>query len=205
MQSVTAQRTTWVVSVVLAFALVSILVYRGSYAALSATTTNPGNTWSAFGITLTDNRNGTALFTSSDMLPGDSESKCILVTYEGSTPPDAVRLYVTDVTGTDSVSGTGELTDELDVSIHSDADSDGATDCSTFDSTDEVQAATALSTMPTGYAGGVELDPAASTDWTPDDGESRAFKVTVSLPIDAALDVQGDSASATFTWEAQKS
>ena len=137
------------------------------------------------GISLTDKRNGTALFTSSDMLPGDSESKCILVTYEGSTPPDAVRLYVADVTGTDSVSGTGELTGELDVSIRSDADSDGATDCSTFDSTDEVQAATALSTMPTGYAGGVELDPAASTDWTPDDGESRASRspsASLSMP-----------------------
>ena len=45
--AVTAQRITCAVSVVLAFALVSILGYRSFHAALSATTTNLGNTWSA--------------------------------------------------------------------------------------------------------------------------------------------------------------
>ena len=199
----TITRMTWIVAFTVAFALVSTLVYRGSHAALSATTANAGNIWSAFGISLSDNDGGTALFSVSGLLPGDSGAKCLRVTYEGDDAPDGVRLYA-DVDGTDSSGvGTGQLPANLDLTISYDGDGPAATDCTGFVS-DGTLATVALGSMPDDYTDGVELTSGGG-DWQPADGESRTFRIQYALPIAAAATVQGDNATATFTWEAQKS
>lgn len=198
----TTTRITWIVAFTIAFSLVSTLVYRGSYAALSASTDNSGNSWSVFGINLSDNDGGTALFSASGLLPGASGTRCIRVTYDGDSAPDAVRLYA-DVDGTDSSgSGTGELPANLDLTISYDDSGPAATDCTGFAS-DGTLSAVALGSLPIDYDNGIELD--SSGDWQPADGESRTFRVQYQLPLLAPATVQGDSATAAFTWEAQKS
>ena len=69
---------------------------------------------------------------------------------------------------------------------------------------DGTLATVALGSMPDDYTDGVELTSGGG-DWQPADGESRTFRIQYALPIAAAATVQGDNATATFTWEAQKS
>ena len=65
---------------ILALVLVSVLTVRASSAAFSDTTDNSGNTWAAGPVVLTDDDGGaTALYTASNMKPGDGSTECITV------------------------------------------------------------------------------------------------------------------------------
>lgn len=204
MQSVTTSRITWIVGFVLAFALISTMVYRGSYAALSATTVNEGNAWSVFGIRLTDNDSGSSMFNATNILPGAQASRCITVTYDGDGAPDGVRLYAA-VEGTDSTAvGEGQLPDELDMSVTYDDTAGIPADCTGFASDGTLANAVALDALEGDYGTGTKL-ATGGADWQPADGEARTFQFTYELPLLANPAVQGDSATSTFTFEAQKS
>ncbi|HEX2028875.1 MAG TPA: hypothetical protein VHF25_12845 [Nitriliruptorales bacterium] len=192
---------------------VSALVLRTSQAAFTATTENAGNAWAAGTVTLTDNDNGVALFSTSASTaikkPGDSETKCIEVTYAGSLDPtSAIKLYAA-VTDTDGAGGTGgtaaeKLSDNLDVAVTL-----GAKDatCASFGTGSSIYSGT-LAAMPSTFAAG-------SSSWTPvlvdDPGTTgvderdkvRAFRIQVTLNSGAPNDAQGDGSTANFTWEAQ--
>ncbi len=192
-------------------ALVSALVFRTSSAAFTGTTENAGNAWAAGTVSLTDNDSGAALFSTSASTaikkPGDTETKCIEVTYSGSiTPSAAVKLYASVTDSDGGGGGTGDalkLSDNLDVVITMGAK--GAT-CTLFGTGTSVYSGT-LAAMPTTFAGG-------SATWTPvltDDTTTalvderdkvRPFQIKVTLNSAAPNDAQGDSSTAKFTWEA---
>jgi hypothetical protein len=62
------------------------LVYQASYAAFTGQTRNSGNEWSTGSVNLTDDDNGQARFRVSDMLPGQTDTKCLKVTANASVP-----------------------------------------------------------------------------------------------------------------------
>jgi hypothetical protein len=60
------------------------MVYQASYAAFSGQTRNSGNDWSTGSVNLTDDDNGSARFQVTNMLPDQTEAKCIKVTANAS-------------------------------------------------------------------------------------------------------------------------
>jgi hypothetical protein len=193
---------TVIVAGLIGLALVAALITRTSSAAFSATTDNGGNSFSAAALTLTDDDSASALFTLSNMEPGDSQTACIEVTYAGTVAtPSAVRLYsggYTDVSGPDP--GSDGLSDDLNVTVE---EGTGATfgSCAGFSPTSTIVATTTLANMSatyTNYATGAGA-------WTPAGSpETRSYRFTVEL--DAATPSAEQGASTTnvdFVWEVQ--
>jgi hypothetical protein len=181
---------------VLGLALVAAMITRTSQAAFSATTDNTGNYFNGGTVTLTDDDGGaTALFSVDGMEPGQTETGCIEVSYDGTiTTPSAVRVYsggFTDVGGTDG------LSTYLNVTIEEGTNA-VFNDCSTFSSSGAILTSTPLASMTADYANGVGT-------WTPTaTGETRAYQVTVTL--DATTPDTEEGAGTTdvaFVWEVQ--
>jgi hypothetical protein len=170
----------------------------GTYAALSGTTSNTTNTFSAGTVALTDNDGGsTAMFNLSNQRPGVTTNSCIKVTYTGSVTTSALKLYATTVTGT--------MAPYLNVTVTKGTDSSPSfSGCTNFtaDATNYYSLGAGvlfngtLSAYPTAYAAAVS-DP--NSAWT--NGTSASYKFSVSVADTDA--VQGLSSGATFTWEAR--
>lgn len=180
---------------VLAIGLVSLLVLTGSRAAFTDTTENAGNTWEAGQVTLTDDDNGTAMFTTADMVPGTTVQKCITVTYTGQTgsASPVAKLYGAD-------GAQIGLNPDLDLTIEHVTGDLALVGC------DGMTLGTALynSTVSgftgthTGFANGVD-------SWSPASGATRVYRFTVTLGSDTLDAQQGAQGSAGFTWEVQVS
>jgi hypothetical protein len=176
---------------ILALVLVSVLTVRASSAAFSDTTDNSANTWSAGTVTLTDDDGGaTAMYSATNMKPGDGSTECITVTYSGTL--DASVKVFGAVTA-----GTG-LEDYLDLTVR--RGSGGLFgDCTGFTSAEVVYTGTlgGFVTAHTNFATG-------AGSWTPTGGgadDDMTYEFSVTLQDNSAA--QGLSATATITWEAQ--
>ena len=66
----------------------------GTYSAFSATTVNPGDSFAAGTVVISDNDVNAAMYTITGAKPNDVVTRCIRVTYTGSLPA-LVRLYTT--------------------------------------------------------------------------------------------------------------
>ena len=164
----------------------SLLVWNASSSAFQASTTNGTNSWAAGTVAISDDDNGSAMFNATNLKPGDTGSKCILVTY-GGTLGSAVKLY-------GAVSGNLAQYLNLTVEQGTGGTSSG---CGSFAAESTLYSGT-LSGFAT--AAGTYADGVGS--WTPGTvGATKAYRFTYSLRNDNAA--QGQSASATFTWEAQ--
>ena len=172
-----------------------------TYSAFSSQTSSSGNSFSAGTVQLTDNDAGTAMLSLSNAQPAASDTSCILITYSGSLD-STVRLYGT-VAGSLASYVTLTVTRGTDASPTFDS-------CASFsaDGTNYIGASNGviyqgnLSAFPTSYAAGL-VDPTAGSpeSWTT--SETHAYRFVVTLQNDNAA--QGQSASASFTWEARNS
>lgn len=170
-----------------------------TFSAFSSQTTNAANSFAAGSVQLTDNDLDTAMLALSNAQPGATDTSCVLVTYSGSLS-STVRLYGT-VAGTLAPYLTLTVTRGVDPTPVFD-------DCNGFvaDSTDYVGAGQGvvyqgtLSAFPATYAGGL-VDPLAASPeaWTT--GETHTYRFAVSLADDNGA--QGQSSTASFTWEAR--
>jgi hypothetical protein len=166
------------------------------WSAFSATSANPGNNFSAGTVSLSDNDAGAALVSlPASSRPGDSATGCIKVTYGGSLPA-TVKLYG---------SASGALAPYLTVTV-----TRGTQVSPSFPSCTGFTADTAdygngpngivyqgpLSSYPSSYGSGI-ADPDSS--WTAT--EARSYRVQVTLGSDPSA--QGQTASASLTWEAR--
>lgn len=180
-------------TVLLAVTLVGLLTLSGSRAAFSDTTSNTNNSLATGTVTLTDDDTGLAMFSVTDMAPLATAIECIEVEYAGSlTSLNPVVLYA----GANGAGDTG-LGTYLDLTIEVGT---GATfgDCSTFVGSTIVSGGTVADFV----AGNFDYANSVATSWTPfASGETRAFRVTVSLQDDNAA--QGLVGQPTFTWEVQ--
>jgi hypothetical protein len=189
-----ATATKLALSVVLLMGLWTV-AGGGTYAALSGSTANTGNTFSAGTVTMTDNDSTTALFAFTNQEPGVVENACIKVNYTGSVNA-SVKLF-------GSVSGT--MAPYLNLTVTRGTDSSPSFDsCANFtpDATNYsglgagVLFSGTLSSFPTTYATAI-TDPDAA--WT--NVSSASYRFTVEVVDDNA--VQGLTSGATFTWEAR--
>lgn len=74
------------------------LIWSASNAAFTASTRNSGNNWSTGSVALSDDDAGSAGFQVSSMLPGQTQTKCIVVTANASVA-GTVRTYTVNPTG----------------------------------------------------------------------------------------------------------
>lgn len=169
----------------LSAAAVSALVFTATNAAFTATTDNSGSSFDAGTVALSDNDLGSALFTVTDMVPGDTETACIEVTYDGTIV--GADLAGLNLYGTSS----GALAAELDLDVQRSA---AGGSCAAFSSAATVYSG-ALSALGTSFAtGAAGLTPSATN-------ETVAYQFSVTLPASAPNGVQGASGAADFTWE----
>jgi hypothetical protein len=177
-----------------------VLVWQSSYAAFSATTTNPNNTFSAGSVVLSNNRQpSSVLFNATALVPGSTDSSCIKVTYNGNLAAD-VKLYVKsgDLTNT-----TGDLSPYLTFQVEE--GSGNATDCLDFvretnlynptGPTDTSSTLADFAANKTSFATGVSAFAPTSS------GQAKTYKITYWLQDNNLA--QGKNNTARFTWEAQ--
>lgn len=181
--------------------VIASTVGMATWAAFSTTTSNASNSFESGTVSMTDNDSGGTLVSLTNATPGNTSTGCIKVTYAGNLASD-VKLY-------GSVSGT--LAQYLTLKVTRGTDS-GSTfpGCGSFtaDTRDYIGQGAGviyngnLSSYPSSYASGI-ADPDNGTGgtetWT--SSEAHAYKLEVTLQNDSAA--QGQSASASFTWEAR--
>jgi hypothetical protein len=180
-----------------------LLVWQGSYAAFSATTTDTGNAWAAGTMVLTNN-GGTATYSAStsatfggtNLKPGSTGTTCLTVK---STASAAGTLAMYRSALTDSTPSLGA---QIQLTITEGVPAtDVLANCTGFPTTGLTTVATnqPLSTFPTtfatatgttGVAAGTVLE-AYKVVWT--------FVTTGTNPGDTAL--MGKTVTAGFTWE----
>lgn len=184
--------------------LVSGVVLQVSSAAFTGTTENAGNAWTAGTVTLTDDDEGSALFASTGMVPGDSVENCIEVTYTGDVDLDSLATLEA------AVGSSAALAPHLLVTVEvGDADT-------TCDGSDGILTGLPIlgglgsagsTTIVSGQAlsaFAAEPTPTDVTGWTPTTTDDmRPFRFVVQLDPDTPNDMQGAEATgATFTWTA---
>lgn len=180
---------------VASLALISLLVLQVSSAAFTAKTSNSANSWATGQVALTDDAGdpAVAMFDVSGMVPGQTVTRCIEVTYTGSADPEPVKLYAS---GADS--GLGQY---LDVTV---TEGSGSTfgDCGGTFVADPAQGAQIVSatladfkTAHTNFSNGAGIwDPTTT-------GDKRVYQFVVQLNANTPDSAQNASAAATFTWE----
>jgi hypothetical protein len=183
---------------VLVIAALGSLTALGVFGLFTATTQNSGNEISTGTVALTDNDSGSALYNVTGAKPGDTFTKCIKTTYNGSIGSD-VHLYTT--------STAGPLAQYIDLVITQGTQSTSTfPDCTGFtaDATGAIYSGTLSNFESTknNYANGITTDPAGVTTWTT--GTSLVFKIQATLQSGTPDSGQGASSGAhTFIWEAR--
>jgi predicted ribosomally synthesized peptide with SipW-like signal peptide len=181
--------------VVGSLALVSWLVVTGSSAVFTDATDSTGNSFTAGDIDLVDDDAGSALFTVSDMEPGQSVSDCIEVTYQGSIPdPSGVVVY------SGGFADSGTFGTFLNLTVE-EGTGGSFGDCTGF----VPDGAPIASDTLTGFDGTFVDYASGAGTWDPaGTPESKAYRITVQLDPAADDTQQGASVSGlTLTWEIQ--
>jgi predicted ribosomally synthesized peptide with SipW-like signal peptide len=184
-----------IVAFVVSLVAVSILVVTSSIAVFSDSTSNAGNSFTAGTVTLVDDDASAAMFTVTGMLPGQSVTDCIEVTYQGTAPdPGGVKVYSGGYTD------SGDLDTYLNLTIE-EGTGGSFGDCTGFTSSNTIESGGTLSdfdTAHTNYGNGAGVWDPASTP------VSTTYRVTVELDGAAPDAEQGESITAmTITWEVQ--
>ena len=186
------RRRPWLLALPVALLISSALVYQASRAAFTDSTTTGTNNWSAGTVIIDDSSSGSAIFTASNLKPTDTDQYCIVVSYTGSLAAD-VRLYA---------NVSGNLAQYLDLVVEEGTGTPAA-DCTGF---------TPVSTL---SGGGETLDSfdthhdfaTGVSTWAPARGDStpqtKAYRISYTVQDNNAA--QAQTATATFTWEAQNS
>jgi hypothetical protein len=157
----------------------------GVFGLFTATTQNAGNEISTGTVALADNDAGSALLNITGAKPGDSWTRCIKVTYNGSLPA-TVHSWMQDVTG--PLAAYVHLT-----LIQGTQASATFPDCTGFtpDAVGQVYDGPLNGLVGTSYDTGVPSSPAGQTGWNP--GDSLVLKSITSLSSAAPDGVQAAS------------
>jgi hypothetical protein len=172
--------------------LMGIAAGSATFGVYTSATASSGNRFATGTVLIGDNDLGAAMLDLSGALPGASDTSCIKVTYSGSLDAE-VRLYATV---------SGALAPHLNLTVTRGTDSSAFGTCGSFvaDPGGGVLYNGALSGFPANWAGGI-VDNLGGTPEVWQTSEAHSYRFVVTLADVAA--VQGQSATATFTWEAQ--
>jgi hypothetical protein len=180
-----------------ALLLATTVVWQSASAGFTDSTAALRPSISSAALALSDDDAATRLFSASGLKPGDTATRCIVVTSTSTVPVD-VRLYVT------GRSSANQMGNWLKVSVK--AGSGGSSSsCGTF----APNPTTAL------YSGSLSAFPADSWDagvqgWTTatTTGTSttvkRTYQITYTLDAGTPTYVQNGTAAASFVWESRK-
>lgn len=190
----TRGRLLTVLAIVLGIVLSGAVVLTASRAAFSDTTSNSNNSFTTGTVDLIDDDSGSVAFTVTNMVPGQTVIRCILVTYQGTivnTGP--VRLYSGGFTD------SGTLGSHLNLTVE-EGTGGNFSSCTGFTASGTIESATLsqFNIDHTNYTNGAGTwDPSA----TP---ESRTYRITVQVSPSAPSAQQGKSVTnLVFTWETQ--
>jgi hypothetical protein len=176
------------------------MVWQGSQAAFTATTSNDGNSWSSGQVALTDDDQGVAAFNVENVVPGQTGQKCITVT-SGANVPGVLKTYFRDL----APSAQG-LEDHITLQLETGTSGGSFASCADFVA-DEPPAAA----QPIDFLAGQHSDFATGLLERPTDGESgetRTYRFTwafntgtiTQAEVDA---LQGARTSLDIVWELQ--
>jgi len=168
------------------------VVVHTSSAAFKATTSNAGNNWAAGTVELSDDDGGAALFAEPNLVPDRTGTKCIVVTYTGSTAAK-VRLSA-------KITGGHDLGQYLDLTVSRGTGGDRS--CTGFQEVEADVYAGTLAGMATAHPDFVD----GAGTWDPVVGQvsqSATYRFVWKLQDDD--DAQGLDVGATFTWDAKNS
>jgi len=185
-------------AVPLAILLAGGLVWQSSYAAFTATTRSAGNSWSTGSVALTDDDRGVAAFSATNVVPGSTGTKCIVVTSTASVPGE-VRSYVANLSSSGATLGD-RITFRLEPGTGG-----SFNDCTGFVPSGTAEPAspiTAVAAARHDYATGGHAWATAGIAA----GESRTYRGTWTFDTtgltQAQIDaLQGSSLSADLVWE----
>ncbi|OJF09353.1 hypothetical protein [Couchioplanes caeruleus] len=168
-------------------AISSGVMWQASSAAFTANTGNSANTWNAGTVELSDDDNGSAMFSPTNLRPGSTGEKCINVSYTGSLAA-TVKLYGTAV--------SGDLAPHIDLVIE-EGSGGGYGTCTGFTPSGTAYTGTLenFGATKNNFANGVGTFAPASAD-------NKTYHITYTLNASTPDIKQGTSAAATFTWEA---
>ena len=188
------RRLRAILATVLIVGAVGLVAGAGTFAAFSATSGNTGNTFAAGTVALADNDAGSAMWSVTNRIPGDTVTTCIRLSYTGTLPAD-VKLY--------SASAVNTVDQYLNLSIDKGTMPGGTTfpNCTGFSSASTIYSGTVqgFKNSNNAYGNGVGAYPGAQTQWNQNDTVVYRFTVTLQNNIGA----QGLTSTTSFTWEAR--
>lgn len=208
MSRTTRRRAIRAVAPVAGLLAAGLLVWQGSYAAFSATTTSPNNNWTTGTVALTNSSNafasptGVATWAAANNLkPGDTDTKCITVKSTGSLA-GAVRLYVANVSAANALTNNLKFTIKVMNSGVGAATVNSST-CAGFSATSTVATNVALSALPTSF-GAPGLGGWSVSGTGPATPEYAAYQIQYTLDATTTpSNATGLTGSADFVWEVQ--
>jgi hypothetical protein len=184
---------------VLLVGVTASLAAFGVFSAFSSQTSNPGNTFSAGTVNVSDNDSDTAAYAVSGGKPGSTASECVRVVYTGSLDSD-MHLYTPETIGT--------LGGYVNLTIQPGTQTTPNINCSGFTASGSPAYSGTLSAWASAhdsYASGLSVLPSASaTKWGTND--AVVYKITATLADDN--NANGVSSALTtgthsFVWEAR--
>ena len=180
-----------------ALAASGLVVAQSSYSAYSATTVNPTSNWSTGTVALSDDDRNAAAFTATNLKPGSTGSRCIVVTSNG-TLPSQVRVYGANGGGSTNLAAYMNLTITLGTG-GSFGSCDGFTPVSSGAGLVDGSFVN-FGTSHTNYANGVG-------GWNPSgtNPESRTYRISYAISNDAPNDTQNGTVSGDIVFETQNS
>jgi len=167
------------------------LVWRSTSAAFTSQTSSGNNSWTSGSVGLSNDGSAGAVFNVAGLLPGDTGSRCIEVTYSGAvTTP--VEFYVPTLTDADDLGASLDL-------VITPGTGAGA-DCSSF-----VSGGAALYTGTLKALAAANHDYASGlTSWSPTGaGQKKVYEIAYTLSTGTPNNKQGKTATVTFQWETQ--
>ena len=183
-------RSAIVVATLVGLLVSGLLVWQGTAAVFSSTTSDGSNSWTLGSVTLTDDDSGSALFTASGLVPGSTNSNCITVSYAGNVAT-TVKLYASAATDASSVAQYLDLTIEQGTG-------GGFGDCTGFTSGSTIYTGTLATFTSTKVAYGSGVGT-----WAPSGTASQVYRIAYTLNASTPSNKQGSTTSATLQWEAQ--
>jgi hypothetical protein len=172
------------------------IVALGVFGLFSATTQNSGNEISTGSVLLGDNDSGSSLFNVTNAHPGDTWTRCIKVTYNGSLAAD-VHLYLQNT--------SGPLAPYVNLTMTQGTQASPTfPGCTGFspDATGVIFTGPVYSPVQGSWDLGLPVVPAGSVTWN--SGTSLVFKFTATLdPLTPDSQQNSSIGTSTIVWEAR--
>jgi predicted ribosomally synthesized peptide with SipW-like signal peptide len=178
---------------VVALAILCAAAGLAVFSAFSSSQESSTNTFAAGTVTLASNGTGAVLFDLPNMKPGESATKCVQVTYNGTLNAKV------ELSGTHS----GGLAQYLSTSVTrgsfpGSAPANNSCEGFTPDAENPSLWSGTLNTFPTSSS--PISDPGS---WST--GSVHVYEITMTLPAEVPNAAQGEEAHAAFSWQAQNS